>query len=134
MAIVTTENIHQWNVFVHKCINGDRPQAIIDTMDAVVGPITANAREIKQGYKPKMKKRRRQILLQTAIVSAKPSYTLFEGMKRVIVWGRNDMYVSHTQHVRTKRILSLFSSSVFGKINADSSLVRVFFSCLVFLC
>jgi hypothetical protein len=71
---------------------GGPPQPIIDTKDAIIGPISTNLVDITNGYRPIMKtyNQRKSIPLQTAIVSIKLVYASFNGLQCVIIWGKKN--------------------------------------------
>jgi hypothetical protein len=72
---------------VYKCLNNNPPTPLIHDKDAIVGPVSANLKNITLGYKP-MKRKGRPIPTQTAIISMKLAYVLFDGLKGIFIWGK----------------------------------------------
>ncbi|CAF0903010.1 unnamed protein product, partial [Didymodactylos carnosus] len=81
----SNNNIFQWQIFVYKCLNNDPPLPLIHNKDTIIGPISANLKDIILGYKP-IKRKGRSIPTQTAIISMKLAYVLLDGLKGVIIW------------------------------------------------
>ncbi|CAF1372515.1 unnamed protein product [Rotaria magnacalcarata] len=84
---INSNNILQWNIFVYKCLNDDPPLPLIHDKDCIIGPISANLKDITLGYKP-IKRRGRSTPTQTAVISMKMAYALLDGLKGVIIWGK----------------------------------------------
>ncbi|CAF1265965.1 unnamed protein product, partial [Didymodactylos carnosus] len=81
----SNNNIFQWQIFVYKCLNNHPPLPLIHNKGAIIGPISANLKDIILGYKP-IKRKERPIPTQTAIISMKLAYVLLDGLKGVIIW------------------------------------------------
>ncbi len=87
--INNNNNILDWYVFVYKYLNDDPPIPLLYDKDAIIGPISINLEDITKGYKP-IKKRGTPIPTQTAIISMKLAYALFDDLKDVIIWEKID--------------------------------------------
>jgi hypothetical protein len=81
---INNENIFQWEVFMYKCLNNDPPLPLIYNKDAVIGPISANLKDITLGYRP-IKRRGRPLLTQTAIISMKLAFVFLYDLQGVII-------------------------------------------------
>jgi hypothetical protein len=84
---INNDNIFEWEMFVYKCLHNDPPLPFIYDKDAVIGPVSANLRDITLGYKP-IKKRGTTLPTQTAIISMKLACALLDALQGVIIWGR----------------------------------------------
>ncbi|CAF0798087.1 unnamed protein product [Adineta steineri] len=81
-SLINSNNIFEWHNFVYQCLNNDPPLPLIYNKDAIIGPISANLKDSTLRYKAiKQIRIRRQIPIQTAIISMKLAFALFDGLK-----------------------------------------------------
>ncbi|CAF0829263.1 unnamed protein product [Adineta steineri] len=79
-SLINSNNIFEWHNFVYQCLNNDPRLPLIHDKDAIIGPISANLKDSTLRYKP-IKQIRRQIPIQTAVISMKLAFALFDGLK-----------------------------------------------------